>query len=251
MHILFLDESGTPPKPGKERPSKFVVAGIIIPESIWHSIRDGLHGLKVRHGVRGEIKWRYFAPSNDDKQNPMRALSHDSRNAVRTDIYKLIASNRSVKTLAVVVSSKAAYAMHSVNCQNDIYALAYKAVTERFQYYLQDVGKQTARKEFGLIVSDHRSSSDDNALRGQHQKLVYSTGKNISNYKNIVESLFLCPSHLSIGVQLADLVAGAVWRKYERDDDVWFNHVAPTLRTNSDGKVDGFGLVKMPTKGWE
>lgn len=120
--------------------------------------------------------------------------------------------------------------MQSVNTQEDIYSLAYKGVTERFQYYLQDLSKASARKEYGIIVYDHRGPADDKALRGEHQKLTYSTGQFISKYENLVETLFLAPSHISIGVQLADMVAGAIWRKYERDDEEWFNHVEPTLR---------------------
>jgi hypothetical protein len=221
-----------------------------MPETAWHPIRDGFQGLKIRHKIRGEIKWRYFSPSNDDLKNPMRALEHEARNAIRTDIYRLIAQHKSVRTMACVVSTKSAYAMHSVNSQEDIYGLAYKGVTERFQYFLQDLSKQTARKEYGIIVCDHRGQNDDKALRMQHQKLIHSTGQFISRYESIIEGLFLTPSHISIGIQLADLVSGAVWRKYERDDCEWFNLVEPTLRRDTRGNVDGYGIVKMPKSGW-
>jgi hypothetical protein len=84
----------------------------------------------------------------------------------------------------------------------------------------------------------------------QHQKLIHSTGQFISRYESIIEGLFLTPSHISIGIQLADLVSGAVWRKYERDDCEWFNLVEPTLRRDTRGNVDGYGIVKMPKSGW-
>jgi Protein of unknown function (DUF3800) len=74
---------------------------------------------------------------------------------------------------------------------------------------------------------------------------------NISQYGNLVESLFLAPSHISIGVQLADMVAGAIWRKYERDDSDWYNFVEPTLRRSKTGVIEGYGIVKMPKSGWE
>ena len=251
MHILFLDESGTPPKPGQSHPRRFVVGGLIIPEGVWHAVRDGLHGLKVRYGVRGELKWRFFAPANDDLKNPLRQKTPIERNAIRADIYRLISTHKGITTVACVVSAAAAYKLPATTCQADLYALAYKGVTERFQYYLQDLSKTTGRKEYGIIVCDQRGPADDRALRGEHQKLVYSSGQNISNYKNLIETLFLSPSHLSIGIQLADMVAGAVWRRYERDDDEWYNFVEPTLRRSKEGKVDGFGIVKMPKIGWE
>ena len=250
MYILFLDESGTPPKPGVAYPRRFVVGGLIIAESAWHAVRDGFQGLKVRHGVRGEVKWRYFAPSNDDARNPMRAKSVEERNAIRADIYRLLVQHKSIRTMACVVSAEAGYTLHSVNTQEDLYELGYKGVTERFQYFLQDVSKSSGRKEFGIIVADHRGPADDRSLRKEHQKLLHSTGSFISDYKNLIESLFLTPSHMSIGVQLADMVAGAVWRKYERDDDQWYNAVEPTLRRSATGVIDGYGIVKMPKKNW-
>ena len=43
---------------------------MVIPEDQWHSVRDALMGMKVRRKLRGELKWRYFAPGNDDEANP-------------------------------------------------------------------------------------------------------------------------------------------------------------------------------------
>jgi hypothetical protein len=79
MHILFVDEAGTPPKPGQQYPRYFVVGGIIVPENVWHRIRDAMLGLKIRRRIRGEFKWRYFSPDNDDQKNPMRKLDQTRR----------------------------------------------------------------------------------------------------------------------------------------------------------------------------
>lgn len=250
MHLLFMDESGTPPKPGITEPRYFVVAGVIIPEGTWHPLRDGLMGLKIRHRVRGELKWRYFAPNNDDARNPMRTLPQDARNEIRSDVYKLLVGTRSIRTIASVVSSAAAYDMASVNEQQDIYHLGYKGVTERFQYHLQDLSREIGRKQFGIVVADHRGSNDDKLLRQVHQKLLHSKGEFISTYRNLIEGLFLEPSHLSVGVQLADLVAGAVWRKFERGDDTWFERLEATFRRGPSGAVEGYGLVRSPKRGW-
>src|SRR5260370_31870778 len=90
MHILFVDESGTPPKPSIERPRYFVVGGIAVGEGAWHCIRDAMLGLKARKGIRGELKWRYFAPTNNDARNPMRALDHGQRDEIRSKLYRII-----------------------------------------------------------------------------------------------------------------------------------------------------------------
>lgn len=245
-----MDESGTPPKPGAKEPRFFVVAGVVIPEAAWYTLRDGLMGLKIRHKVRGELKWRYFAPNNDDARNPMRLLPQPARDEIRRDVYKLLSGNRSVRTIASVVSSAAAYDMPSVNEQQDIYHLGYKGVTERFQYHLQDLSRDLGEKQSGIIVADHRGSNDDKLLRQVHQKLLHSKGEFISSYGNLIEGLFLEPSHFSVGIQLADLAAGAVWRKFERGDKTWFEKLEPTFRRSPAGAIEGYGLVKSPKRGW-
>ncbi|MHB1220356.1 MAG: DUF3800 domain-containing protein [Alphaproteobacteria bacterium] len=83
MHLLFVDESGSPPKNGAGDSKYFVVGGIIIPENAWHTLHDAILGLKLRYRIRGEIKWRYFSPHNEDSRNPMRNLNYAIRNDIR------------------------------------------------------------------------------------------------------------------------------------------------------------------------
>jgi hypothetical protein len=213
-------------------------------------MRDGLLGLKAQRKLRGELKWRYFAPGNDDTKNPMRGWVPEDRNTVREQLYRLISSETAVRTLACVTSVRAAYGMPSVNTPEDLYHATYKPISERFQYHLQDLSKLTGRKEFGIVVGDHRGQQDDKRLRSHHQKLLHASGDFISNYANLIEGLFLEPSHQSIGIQLADMVAGAVWRKFERNDDRYYQLLRPSLRKGPTGDEVGYGLVKMPKAGW-
>src|SRR5882724_3005442 len=250
MHILFVDESGTPPKPGADSPKHFVVGGIIIPEGVWHRVHNAILGLKLRRKIRGEIKWRYFSPHNDDPQNPMRALDQETRNSIRRDIIKIVISETAIKTLACVCSAAAAYEMSSITTQEDIYHGTYKPVTERFQYHLQDLGRAVGAPQFGIIVSDQRGNQDDKRLRAHHQKLLYASATYISKYDNLIEGLFLTPSNQSIGIQLADIVAGSVWRKFERGDSTCYDLLEPSLRRNAAGSVDGHGIVKFPKRNW-
>lgn len=248
--MLFLDESGTPPSPGKLRHFYFVIAGVIIPEESWRGLRDALMGMKIRRKLRGEIKWRYFAPENADETNPMRKLPAEERDEIRSEIYKIICADKAVRSIACVTCIEAAYAMSSINNRDDLYEATYKPLSERFQYYLQD--QRTDKGEaLGIMVCDHRGLQDDARLKRHHQKLLHSKGEFVSNYKNFVEGLFLESSNLSVGIQLADMVAGAVWRYFERGDGRWFEAVKPSFRTSPNGTVDGFGIVKFPKSTWK
>src|SRR4051794_28557329 len=99
MYILFIDESGTPPKAGRSDSRYFVVGGVIIPEGTWHNLRDAVFGLKIRRKLRGEFKWRYFAPGNTDDANPMRHLGQEDRDSIRTELYNIISSAPAVRTI--------------------------------------------------------------------------------------------------------------------------------------------------------
>jgi hypothetical protein len=251
VHLFFIDESGTPPSPSKGADKYFVIGGLVIPESVWHSIRDAVVGMKVRRGLRGEIKWRYFAPNNTDPANPLRGMTQDQKNEVREELYQIICSVKSIKSIACVACIESAYQMASICDRDDLYHFTYKPLSERFQYYLQDLSRLVGRTECGIIVADHRGAKDDERFRGAHERLLNERNIWTSKYGNMVESLFFQPSNLSIGVQLADMVAGAVWRKYEKGDERWYKALEPSLRKAPNGSVDGYGIIKFPKATWK
>jgi hypothetical protein len=150
----------------------------------------------------------------------------------------------------VVTQTARAYQLGYINTGDDLYWYSYKQLTERFQYYLQDLERVVGQKLNGIVVCDHRGPKDDERLRELHHKLMVGQSGVISTYGNMVEGLFIAPSHLSVGIQFADMVAGAVFRAFKTDDKRFFNQILESFRTSPQGKVDGFGLVKFPNKGW-
>lgn len=57
-------------------------------------------------------------------------------------------------------------------------------------------------------------------------------------------------SHMSVGVQLADMVAGAIGRKFNVGDDKYFQTLTGSFRASPSGNIEGFGLVKFPKSTW-
>lgn len=248
--MLFLDESGTPPSADAKNPNRyFVIAGVVIPEESWQGLRDALLGMKLRLKLRGEIKWRYFAPGNTDDSNPMRLMDSVQRDSVRAELFRILRHTPGLTVLACVASVEAAYELGAINNGDDLYEGTYKPVSERFQYHLQDCDKSAGGKHLGIIICDHRGVQDDARLKRHHEKLLYANSPVVSAYPNLVESLFLQSSNLSVGIQLADLVAGAVWRRFEKGDSRWFDQLRPTFR-HRNGVIDGYGLVKFPKTTW-
>jgi hypothetical protein len=206
--------------------------------------------MKTRRKLVGELKWRYFAASNEDAANPMKGMSQQQRNEIRSEMYGIVCATKSIKSMACVVCIEAAYEMPSVATCDDLYHFTYKPLSERFQYYLQDLSRTVGRAETGIIVADHRGLKPDARFRHAHEGMLRRSTDFTSNYQNLVEGLFFQPSDVSTGVQLADLVAGAVWRKYEKGDDYCYRQLEPSLRKSVGGIVEGFGIVKHPKGTW-
>jgi hypothetical protein len=250
MHLLFVDESGTPAKHGNDNPEYFVIAGLAIPDGAWMPLHKRLQGLKIAWRYRGEVKWRFFAPRNRDEENPMAEWDFDRRCDFRKQIFKMLRDANGATLLACVSQAGPAYSLPVVNNQNDLYYRTYKPLTERFQYFLQDRSPNRDNPEYGMIVADHRGRGDDQRLRRQHQRLVETDVRFTSTYKNLVEGLFLTESHMSTGIQLVDMVAGAVWRRFECDDTTSFDEIRSLFRTNRGGAIDGYGICRFPKQGW-
>jgi Protein of unknown function (DUF3800) len=246
MYLLFLDESGTPPKRDKASGRYLVIGGLIIPEGAWHGIANDFRKILQSYSITAELKWKFFGKSNKDPRNSLTHLSSEEKSALRSAIFKMLTSRRSVKIVACVTSIEAAYNRPTIVTQDDVYHLTYKGVTERFQYFLQDASRVTSQQQFGMVISDHRMSDDDKKLRKRHQELMDGREKFASEYTNIVETIFFSPSEASVGLQLVDLVAGAVHRSFEYGEHRFAEALRPAFRTSNTGAILGYGLVKMP-----
>ncbi len=252
MQILFVDESGTPPPPEKTATTPlFVLGGIVVPEDFWSKLAADLKRLKLKYRVSGEIKWRYFAPQKPGSKN--HSLSHlnvAEKEALRSELYETICTYRSIRLICVATNVPLAYTLQYIKTADDLYWYSYKQLTERFQYYLQDLERTVGQRVNGIVVCDHRAPQDDERLRELHHKLLVGERENFSKYNNLIEGLFIAPSHLSVGVQFADMVAGAVFRKYRIGDNRYFARIETAFRRSLSGKIEGYGLVKFPKAGW-
>ncbi len=228
-----------------------MIAGVIIHEAQWHGIASELDKLRFKpeFSVYGEIKWRFFGPENSDPKNPVQHLDQAARDAFRTQFFEIITRRKSVKIVACVAQIEAAYSHTYVHDEEDLYHYTYKPVSERFQYFLQDMSRSIGQQQLGIVVCDHRGKKQDDLLRRHHHKMVEGSGDYISSYDNYIETIFMTPSHRSVGIQFADMVAGAIGRAVNSKDETYFKQIQPSFRASSSGKIDGYGLVKFPS-GW-
>lgn len=66
--------------------------------------------------------------------------------------------------------------------------------------------------------------------------------KSIFSFPNFCESLVFIDSNYSCGIQCADFCAGAIHKKFESDDDSFFNLLLPAIRCNKNNNIYGYGI---------
>lgn len=239
-----MDESGNPTLHSKSVSAEpCVIAGLAIPDGAWKAIDTSFRAIKARFKVPGELKWRDFAPS---PKSPLVHLDPGQKNRLRQEVYGLVTARNAVRIVAVV-GTPSTYAGNGFfrHTPDGFYRHALKSMSERFQYLLQDMSRETAQYHTGLLVCDARERKNDQRLVEAMNDLMMG-GLFVSNYDNIVEGLFMADSSLSTGVQLADMVAGAIWRKEARGEDRWYKVIEPRIRRNpATGDVAGYGIVRI------
>lgn len=194
--------------------------------------------------MTGEIKWRYFF-AHKNKSTPLSCLSPEVKEQFRTDLFKIINQYKSIKIISVIADANQCYLRSHINGEDDLYWFAYKRLAERFQYYLQDLSREAGGKMNGIVVCDHRERRQDKRLQNMHYKMMHGEEEFTSKFENILEGVFIVPSHFSTGIQLADMVAGSIYRWFTKNDDRYYRQIYNRIRTSPSGKVEGYGIVKL------
>ncbi|MGH2271285.1 DUF3800 domain-containing protein [Anaerohalosphaeraceae bacterium U12dextr] len=245
MHLLFIDESGSLAPKGKHGPEdKFVLGGLIVSEDTWFKVDADLRNIKKKYGIFGEIKWRYFY-SIPGKDTPLSKLDEQQKEQFRTDIFRIISSYKSIRIISVVADIRLCYQRKHINTEDDLYWFAYKRLIERFQYYLQDLSREAGSKMNGIVICDHRERRQDKRLQDLHYRMMHGQEAYTSHFDNILEGVFIVPSHFSTGIQLADMTAGGIYRWYSKKDDRFYKQIFDRIRTGPGNKIEGYGIVQL------
>ncbi len=80
-----------------------------------------------------------FATNNRDADNPILLWNMDQKNDFWDKVFWIIIDAKSCETIAYPFENRTMYGFGNCNNQDELYFMAYKPVTERFQYFLQDV----------------------------------------------------------------------------------------------------------------
>lgn len=96
-----------------------------------------------------------------------------------------------------------------------------------------------------LMFTDSRKNDNNNKLDKELQ-IAYLRARSLGTYyikfHNFCESLVFIASNYSCGIQCADFCAGAIHKKFESNNDDFFNLLSPAIRKNKLGNIYGYGI---------
>ncbi len=228
MFLLYIDGSGTASAPEE---ANFVLAGVAVFErQIFHMIK-GLDHLVDSFGLGpAEDIELHGSPMYGGKGAPWRAVPKERRIEMMNQALAMLSSAAySVRLFGVAVHK-------ATTTPDDPVEYAFEEICNRFNLYLNRLyrkrGGRDEDRQKGLVVMDE--SHYEQPLQALAKEFRIN-GTRWGHLRNMAEVPLFVDSRASRLVQLADLVAFALWRRYEHQDSRFFDPIVS--RFDSDGGV--------------
>lgn len=213
MHLLYLDESGSVADPNEKY---FVLAGVSVFEREAHWIEQELNAIAAR-----------FLPANpyaiELHGSPMRSgregwKRHDLRDRLQgiKDALKVGIDDRqrkNVRLFGAVIKKASLVGIDPVEH-------AFEQMISRFDLFLKRLHHKNGDSQRGIILFD--KSSTERRIQTLAREFKYA-GHSWGQTKNYAEVPVFLDSKASRLIQLADLVAFALYRFYEHQDNSFYD----------------------------
>lgn len=235
MYIVFIDESGQPGGWDSEKNSLtkdsskfFTLSGFMINADNILEIETKFKDMKIKYGLKEstEVKWSCTYSK--------LGLNFEQYKNMKQDIINMI-SNYKNSVIGIVMDKENCYKNRTdIKNHNDLYAFALNLLMERVCMEISDRDGRNAMTP-ALMFTDSRKNDNNNKLDKELQ-IAYlrarSLGTHYIKFPNFCESLVFIDSNYSCGIQCADFCAGAIHKKFENNEDIFFKSLLPAVRAN-------------------
>jgi hypothetical protein len=217
VHLFYVDESGSVSDPAQQY---FVLAGVAVFERKTHWVEQDLNAVASRfsevntHEI--ELHGSPMRSGRDGwKAYPLPARLDAIKDALRVGIAEH--HPKGVRLFGAVVRKAALSGADPV-------AHAFEQIASRFDMYLRRLYAKHNDPQRGIMVFDKSSTEQRIQTLAREFKYVGHSWGTTQNYAEV--PLFL-DSKASRLIQLADLVAYALFRNYEHDDPSFLDIIRP------------------------
>lgn len=181
---VFCDESGLEVLTDPKNHPYMAIGGIWIQSDFRETFKNQLQAIKERHEVLGEVKWKKVSPA----YLPLY-----------TDLVDYFLNTPDIRFRAIVIESDKIDKVKF--SQNDAELSFYKFYYQLLHHWIFDFNDYR-------IFLDHKINRDKKRLHTLHKAL---RNANLSSEITAIQAL---PSEQVLGIQLADILTGAVFSKF-------------------------------------
>ena len=225
MYMLYVDDSGSPTSPTDKHS---VLAGFVTREDQNYWIQQNIdklvnqytgmtdveiHGSPLRTG-HGE--WRHFPK--------------DKRESLFIEVLNYIAANypRQFILFGAVIRNQG----------NNVAEDLFTQITSRFDKFLKRKFVKHQEPARGIAIFDKTRMEQQFQIWSQvYQKIGNKWGETLANFAEV--PLFL-DSRMSRSIQIADIIAYSIFRKFEHNDETYFSIIKNCF--DKDGNNE-YGLL--------
>lgn len=212
MHLLYVDESGCAADISQKY---FVLAGVAVFERKTHWIEQQLNEIAARFSPSESHNLELHGSPMRSGREGWKAFALPERLQAIKDALRLGVAQHypnGVRLFAAVIKKenhpKEDHVMH-----------AFEHLTNRFDCFLRRLHKRHNNKQRGLILFDE--SSTERRIQTLAREFKYD-GHSWGKTSNYAEVPVFLNSRASRLVQLADLIAYALFRSYEHGDNSFY-----------------------------
>lgn len=262
MYLVYVDESGNrdPAIEGTRADGSsyskdwlYVLVGLSLYEMKWFKLEHALnqHKLGLVDRIWRDCRVRLDLADTEVHSNSVRIPNERAKHPFLSqltpdeltglvDLYHRQVAYHSMRVFAVVIDKRH---LHDYMDAEKLHRKAYELLVERVDWF---IATEHSRHR-ALMVVDNTSREMNRSLAMKHsffQREGTSSGQRIGH---IVELPMFVESHLSNGVQLADLCAYDVYRAF-RDGDLdypFFSRIAPSLYSAPHRRVTSIEGLKV------
>jgi hypothetical protein len=223
MFIFYVDESGSSnshkePLEDGQTPI-FVLAALAVRTSCWRTLDRSYQGLKKKFfsaevARRPNRRVEAYEVKGNDLIRPGNRTSR-RRHVFMAQALELCRANEA-RGFAVIFRKNSAnpVAKHSQ------YNMGLQYMVERFDHFLEETSEGltapfTAEDSYGIIIADSRMKNLDMNVATSHLSFIFGHTLG-SQCRRVVEAPTFTSSELSVGVQLTDIFASALYAQYYR-----------------------------------
>ena len=224
MHLLYLDESGSVGNPNERF---FVLAGFAVFEREPHWIDKDLNEIAARFSPQNPDAIEFHGSPMRSGKGLWRQFQSAERDKAIVDALIIGIRQRYPKNLRLfaAVLEKAKFS------GQDVVQVAFEQVSSRFDQFLGRLHKRNDTQR-GLILFDKCATERRLQTLAREFK---STGHTYGVTRNFADVPVFVDSEATRLIQLADLVAYAMFRHFEHDDSKCFNLISHCF--DSEGGV--------------